>query len=111
MQFLSLHVKLRHMLEVGVLSLRQDLDLGHVLPGEGSYYYGNDKVDVIANYTGKLPGLPLDSLSIPHDVAWVERTKTMLAYAPSETGPFTQMPDELKKLVSDFKKKSMNYVN
>ena len=111
MQFLSLHVKLRQLLAAGVLSVRQDPDSCHVFSGEGSYYHGNDRVEILADYSGKLPGSDGETLSTPHDVAWNPNSKELLAYSPSDTGPFTQMPDELKKIVLSFKKKTLSSAN
>jgi hypothetical protein len=111
MQTLSLHVKLRNLLDSGILSLKSDPELGHVLPGEGSYYFGEDKIEILSGVRGKLPGEADVTLTIPSDVAWVPRTCMILAHAPTDTGPFEVMPAQLRKMVADFKHKNKNSIN
>lgn len=111
MQVLSIHSKLKILLEAGTISLKANPDLGHVFPGEGSYFFDDDKVEIISNYTGLVPDNSDVRLTEPHDMAWVPRTKTVLAYAPSDTGPFELMPTTLRNRVAAFKKKTATLIN
>jgi hypothetical protein len=111
MQKLSLHTKLRSLLELGSLHLRQDPDLGHVLTGEGSYYMGDDKVEILANFHGTLPGDADITFSAPSDVAWIPRTGVIVAFALAEDEPFEIMPAPLRDVVSKFKQKQSSSLN
>lgn len=110
MQVMSLHTKLRNLLETGLLSLRSNPDDGHVFQGEGAYYFNHDKVEILPEYLGKAPDGSDTVFSVPHDIAWVPSTKTMLAYSQADTGPFEIMPEEMKKVVSSFKNKNRSSV-
>lgn len=103
MQHVSLHVKLRNLLESGHLSLKSNPELGHVLAGEGSYYFGADKVQVIPDFVGPSPDGSGTEFTVPHDLAYVKETKTVLAYAPADSGPYEMMPESLRKMVQNFK--------
>jgi hypothetical protein len=105
MQVVSLHTKLRNLLDSGILAMRSDPDLGHVFRGEGSYYLNQDKVEILADYKGPAPDGGEVTFEVPHDVAWIPRTKTMLAYAQADTGPFELMPEAVRTMMSAFKNK------
>ena len=107
----SLHVKLRSLLECGAVVVKPNVDNGSVFCGEGGYYYGQDRVDILSKCSGQLPDGSGIKLTVPHDIAWVPRTKTVIAYAPSDTGAFEQMPDELRRMVTVFNKKKRALAN
>jgi hypothetical protein len=105
MQTLSLYAKLRNLFDAGVLSLKADHDLCAVLEGEGTYYYGNEKVEVLSGVTAG------ESDNTPLDIAWVPNSGVILAQAPTDTGPFEMMPPALRKIVASFKDSLKNSVH
>jgi hypothetical protein len=90
--FLSVHTQLRQLEDLGVVEKRRDPSI-HLLPGEGRMFYKGNKVEFLTNVKGPAPDgsdIVLEELS---DVAWCPRTKTLLAYAPTENEPF-QLPKD-----------------
>ena len=116
MKHLSLHVKLRNLVEAGALTVEQDYELRHVLKGEGSYRFKNKRIEVFSPYDPATAPKDLKELirnlqvtfAVPHDVAWSPSEKVLLAYAPTEHDQFTVMPDNLRKLVKNFRQKQLS---
>jgi hypothetical protein len=113
MQQVSLFVKLRTLLDAGILSLQFDSgpESCQIFAGEGGYFYNGEKVEILADYTGTAPDGSEARYHEPHDIAWAPTSKTILASAVADTGPFELMPARLRSIVSKFKTKCKTSVN
>ncbi len=106
MKTLSLYAKLRNLSDIGVLNLRYNPEMYHIFKGEGSYYYGDNPVQIVPDVVGRGPEGQF--FTEPHDVAWVPATKTFLAASPSKVEPFEPIPQRLRSLLSKFRSKYSN---
>jgi hypothetical protein len=111
MKVVSLHSKLKTLLGNGTIAIRSNPEHGHLFAGEGAYFFSDEKVEILPDYVGPAPDGSDLRFDVPHDIAWAPSTRTVLAYAESDTGEFEMMPEPLRKKVAAFNQKKNTTVN
>lgn len=100
MNHTSLHTKLRSLVELNVLEVKSDPER-HYFKGEGAYYYNDERIQVLADYTGPSPDGSDEFWNEPMDVAFAPKQKVVLASArrmPDE--PFVPLTEPLRRRIA-----------
>lgn len=99
MENISLHTRLRALVELNVLQIVANPDR-HFLKGEGAYHYKGNPIEILPDLVGPAPDNSGVKFDVPTDVAWCPKEKIMLTHARSIYEPFTPLEQPLRRRVS-----------